>query len=758
MTHKTDYNASKSQNNFKNSSSYERLKTVVNSLNQTVNSSLINFNSNVDLNPEKVKLALEELIGGKDGIVYVVLDDSGNLFSKNLLEEANASLNCLKKMKMIIQGDDRKLDKPIILVTGKNQAIKIVFILPSEFQSIGNARNYPLVYSIDPLNGKRDLLNQANNKILEMYLKKGSIDNRINPLFVNGIETSEYKNDVKKCKDDKECGWWCIYYCLFLLYDGNDHFIDHANWSTISIEKIKTVLLAHVDILASDEQNIEKKILKEKSIKFIKKLIDIDEEIKKFFRVKESKIQENLDLIKNSSIDEKIKNIQNAEEIINREKEKLKKEIQELDDIIKQGEVLVSSNKNTFETTDSQFKRIVTGDEKASLEANALKKEEKSKESILAYNENERKDIIEKEIQKLGTSLSEEEDRLKENINKKNELLLYKQNNNLQIITNEKNIDIYKNQITEQNSNLISYENQKKNLDTFKSEINRILIDSQYKDLFEKLSKYNIDCDKNAISSIITTLEACDKKLKDYTANLVWYDNEINRNNDQIAEKKILITSCNSSISDLKTKLSNTNSQISHYAQKVEEYSGWFNSWWWKNDLESFNKSLNNWKSTKTQQNNIIANYKREISNHETTIKELESTNNDHKTNKLIYQEYLETERNNRLKYIDNLKKKRDLAINKITEKIKNLDQNIKEFQKAVGISDVDIKSAEGNIKKLKEEIERQNKELNKIELSLTLNDKSKKDIVDKINKAKEKLKVINFFFKVGYYFEYITF
>ena len=167
MTHKTDYNSSKSQNNFKNSSSYERLKTVVNSLNQTVNSSLINFNSNVDLNPEKVKLALEELIGGKDGIVYVVLDDSGNLFSKNLLEEANASLNCLKKMKMIIQGDDRKLDKPIILVTGKNQAIKIVFILPSEFQSIGNARNYPLVYSIDPLNGKRDLLNQANNKKIQ---------------------------------------------------------------------------------------------------------------------------------------------------------------------------------------------------------------------------------------------------------------------------------------------------------------------------------------------------------------------------------------------------------------------------------------------------------------------------------------------------------------------------------------------------------------------------------------------------------------
>ena len=580
-----------------------------------------------------------------------------------------------------------------------------------------------------------------------MYLRKGSIENRVNPLFSGGIETSEYKYDVKKCGNQMESGWWCIYYCVFLIYDGNDNFLEGANWATINIEMIKTVLLTYIDALVNTEQNVEKKVKKEKNFEFIKKLNQIDDEIKTFFSIKERKIQENLDSIKNSSIDEKIKNILNEEAILNKAKEKLKKEIKELDDIIKQGEALVSS-KNTFETTNSQFKRIVTGEEKASLEAKALKKEEKSKESILAYNENERKAVVEEEIKKLEISLNEEEKKINEKIRDKDEIEKCIRKCNEDIKTNEKSIETYKNQISGHNSNLINYVNQKTNFDTLKSEINRVLIDSHYKDLFDKLLKNNTGCDANTINSLKTNLEACDKNISDYTGYGVWYDNEINSNNNKIAEKRILITSCNNSISDLNTNLSHTNSQVSHYAQKVEEYSGWFNSWWWKSDYESFSKSLSEWKSTQTQQTNKIAQHRTEISNHESAISDLESKNTTHKTNKLMYQEKLEVERRNRLKYTDDLKKQRDLAINKITEKIKALDENIKETQKNIGVNQVNIKSADDSTRRLKEEIERKNKELSNIQLSLTLNENDKKKIVDKINKAKEKLKVIKNFIK----------
>ena len=240
-----------------NTINFERLKVIVNSINGIKDSPVIQIEKDICLNGETIKKALDELFGD---IAHVILDEYGKIFSSSILEESNSSLNCLKKLQKIVSNEDD--NKSIIIITGERESTKIVLILTKPYQSISNSKEYAIVYSIDPFTGKRDLVEKT--KLFKRYLKEGNIENGLNPLFNNKINLAENLNDVAKACNKKDVGWWCIFYCLMLIYNGNDEFLNENDWASIDIKMIKLVLTTHIDSLNEEEKNF--KIQDEKKI------------------------------------------------------------------------------------------------------------------------------------------------------------------------------------------------------------------------------------------------------------------------------------------------------------------------------------------------------------------------------------------------------------------------------------------------------------------------------------------------------------
>jgi hypothetical protein len=190
-------------NELKKTLAYERLKIVVNSIRNASSGILNKCEVNVLLSTEKVKNTLDELIGGSNGIAHIILDEDGQLFSSVLLLEAKASVNCMKKIQNLIQSEpNNSYKKPIIVITtNQNKSLMVLVILTKGFQSIDSAKSFPLIYSLEPFSGRRDLLSLTENGLFKVYLKSGSRQHGIPVLFEAGIEETEDQIVVDKCKD-----------------------------------------------------------------------------------------------------------------------------------------------------------------------------------------------------------------------------------------------------------------------------------------------------------------------------------------------------------------------------------------------------------------------------------------------------------------------------------------------------------------------------------------------------------------------------
>ena len=733
----------------KKSPTFEKLQIITNSLSEIgSNETLIKDEKIFNLNPEKVKSALDSFLGGNDGLAYCILDESGNLFSSSLFDEANASLTCLKKIQSIVLKEEGEvLSKPLIVITGKShEDIKCVLLMPKEFQSNEKSTNHCIIYSLDPLNGKRNLIKQTKNKLFEMYLRNGDVQSGIKPLFRNGIEASENQSDVIR-KEAKEAasGWWSLFYCLMLIYEGNDSFLKRIEWEKSSVNIVANILSIHIDALNKDEVE---EIKETQIVKIdIKSLKNVDDEIKTFFNVRERVIHEKINEIQNSNIDEKLKQLQSEENSIQMANETLKQEIKEIELIIKEGEMFLSSKKSeSVDTTDAKYKRFITGEEKRLIEAKIEKKGEKSREAIFSHNENERNKFIEEQINVWANLVLDEDKKIKEKNEKIAEATKVISVCNEKIEFEEKTIKNCNTQLTTSTQNKVASEAKKKGFDDLKNNLNSILIDTNYSEMIKRLSNKDVEYDKNEINSIKDLLGTCDKNINTYKSSITSAETTLDKNTNEISDKQVLITSRTNLISETKNK-SVASDKISYYSEKVEAYSGIWRWVGYDSDYNGFLNSLNDWKSTQQEENRTIEKYRTEIKSFQTSIDKLEKENVQLNANKSNFETSLEREKLNLKNAINKLKSLRGEIINKTLENIKNVEKQISIFNIEITNSNNGIKNAQANITRLKEEIKLKNSEIEKLKLTLKINEDTKIKISEKIDKAKVSLAVRNYFY-----------
>ena len=726
----------------KNSASFEKLQVVVNSLESVDEGSMIDFNHESTLNTEKVKCALDELIGGKDGLAYILLDEFAQLFSPKLLDESNAGLNCLKKMQKIVESDEGRLTKPLIVLTSRDTAIQCVIILPKHYQSIKSARDHPIVYSIDPVGGRRDLLKSTEHRLFEMYLRKGSPENGVQPLFGDSIEASTDETETQKCKQPSESGWWCIYYSLMLINEGADSFLGSKNWASDKIAMIMTVLATHIEVLGRNDIDAEK-IVKNEAKLNMSQFRKEDKEIEDLFNIKKSTILEKIELIRSSNVEEQIKKLHSEEQSLEEASDKLRKEIQSIELIIKEGENIMLTRQEGVDTTEAAYRRFITGEEKRLIEARVEKKSEMSRGAILAHNESERCALVQAEIKKLEEEANLEEKKITEKKEKVIALTKSQEDSKDEIKSLENKIKVNASSATTLKAEREKLENEKKKLVTLKSELNQIRIDTDYVALLVRLLKDDVVYDKKSkIGELKTKLEKNESRIDDFNKDIANCDRKVDSYLSDISENRVLISKNKSSISDLKVKRNEADTQVAHFKQKQYEYSG---SWRWlgyESDYQKFTKSLDEWTVYRNSLNSSIATNESAIESYEKGIKTAEDNVKKQKEEKSSKEGLLSGEEKDRQQNIDYLKVERN-AVLAITDKnIKDFDVKLTTNQTALGANDIDSTSASTKIVRLKADIERTGNELNNINLTLALNQKTFSDLKEKIKKAAESIKV----------------
>lgn len=121
-------------------SSLENLRIIVVSLKTGLNDdSILIYDSlkNLSLSRDGLKQALDELLSNKTEkrnstiLAYVVLDEAGSLFSDDLIQEKISCVKCLKTIQKI-NTKNRMLEKPVIIVTDKDDKLKIVILKPND--------------------------------------------------------------------------------------------------------------------------------------------------------------------------------------------------------------------------------------------------------------------------------------------------------------------------------------------------------------------------------------------------------------------------------------------------------------------------------------------------------------------------------------------------------------------------------------------------------------------------------------------------
>ena len=232
-----------------------------------------------------------------------------------------------------------------------------------------------------------------------MYLRKGIQDDKIPALFSSGKETNNRSVKAKSCNSIEDSGWWYIYYCIKLVYHGNDEFSEGPDQAASEhIDKLKDILFTHVKAIKLPINDLNCDVNNEKRPFDINGMKSLDEAIRNEFSLKELSIRKKIEEIKQASVEMRVQKLASEEKTLLELNEKLKEEMKTLQNVIKEGEVLLTTKKNTLNTTETKYKRFITGEEKHMLEDNLSKKEEKTIGALLLHSEKNRNSYIEKEM------------------------------------------------------------------------------------------------------------------------------------------------------------------------------------------------------------------------------------------------------------------------------------------------------------------------------------------------------------------------
>ncbi|RNA41458.1 TLDc domain-containing [Brachionus plicatilis] len=721
--------------NITKSNGFEQLQIVVNSLYNIRKDTVKNKVELADrLDAKKVYSVLKYLIGS---FVNVLLDENGELFSPNLSEEASASVVCVKKIQHLLESEST--GRPIIIVSKINKSIIILAILTSHFQAIDSSKIYPILYSIEPATGKRDLLGSTKHKLFETYLTKGSKDNGIGQVFEPNVQISVNTGSVNICKNAKENdAWLCIYYSLLLVHEGSDAFLsDSLTWLDVDVDAIKTILAAYVPSLLV-AQGQEKKIRKKNNS--LNKLSNVEQDLTELFHERKRHLETTLNSIKDSCIDQQINRLENDEVRLKSASQKLIDEIAKIEEIIKQGESLLLSNKKDA-TTEQRFQSFITGQEKHSLEIKIRKKIEKSKQDILMYNETERNKIFDQQIKKLEQDLQLVRNNI-QNLNSSIDELNKKLANHAKSIKEENNnLKSLALQLDQFDGNFKSKELEETQIKNIQSEINQINVDYHYKNLIDRLLKDDITCDKNQVNSLNRSLIQNGSKIQQLELNLTTLKDGIENNNTRVSQLRVLIDSENSSISSSRSKVGDVKSTISQLKDEFDSHNRWYSSWLYGSERDKIKNKIRQKEDDVEKLNNQISHCEKNIQNYRNEMNLLEAKNEVSRNDQISKQTDLNRTEDCRKQTIQSLKSIKDQIVANYMEVIQEIAKQKMEISKAIGINHSNQNEANESIKRNNIEIKRLNEEVERQTLSLQIAQCSKNDIVHKITQTKDKLK-----------------
>ncbi|RNA44684.1 tldc domain-containing [Brachionus plicatilis] len=725
----------------KSSSGFENLQIVVNSLYKIRNKASVNNKVEFDvlnLDLKKTYSALNELIGS---FVDVLMDEKGALFSQNLSKEADACKICVKKIQHLVESKLNRNLKPIIVVSKRNESVIIVAILTSQFQSCDSSKNYPILYSIEPSTGKRDLLGSTEHKLFEIYLTKGSKENGIGKIFEPNVQLASDTSNSDVCKNvEGNDAWLCIYYSLLLIYEGSDTFLgNNLAWLDIDISAVKTILIAYLPSLAAAEtQNREKKIAKKKCT--LNKLNNVEQDLTELFNERKRHLESKINLIKDSSIDQQINRLVNDELRLKNANKKLINEIAQIEHIIKQSESLLLSGKND-NTTKQRFQNFITGQEKKSLELKIGKKIEKSKQDILIYNESERTKIFELQVNKLEQDLNLVQNNIQQIKNS--------------IVQLDKNIGDQNNSIQEQNSQLKTLANkldqlnsqmesnklEENRLKTIQSEINQINVDNQYGNLINYLLRDDIKSDKNYVESLRKNLDENAAFIKYAESSLETLKISIESNNSKVSQLRVLIDSRNTSISSLESDLREANSRLSDLNDEYDSHNNWYSSWWYASKRDEISKEISNQKNYINELKNKIASYETDVRNYTNEINSLEADTNKNRHDQASKQKDLNRTNDYQRQVINSLKSLKDQLVCNLMDMIKQKEKIKLDLNMAIGINQKSQSEANESISRSNKELKHLNKQVETQTFSLQIAQCTQDEIIKKIDQTKLKQK-----------------
>ena len=201
--------------------------------------------------------------------------------------------------------------------------------------------------------------------------------------------------------------------------------------ATESFPRLVTLLSTHINYLSKLEtkhnESIQLKMKVDTNKLNINEFLTIDTEIRNEFESNTEKIQKKINDLTSGSTLELQKKLELDKKEIDLQQLKVKKEIEELEHIIKRTKnLLLHSTKASSDaiiTTESKYKKFMTGEERRQIEAKIKKKQEKSKEAILEHNENLKQKDINDQIENLKGQINTNSEfkKIQEELNKLNE-------------------------------------------------------------------------------------------------------------------------------------------------------------------------------------------------------------------------------------------------------------------------------------------------------------------------------------------------
>ncbi|CAF0938065.1 unnamed protein product [Brachionus calyciflorus] len=654
---------------------------------------------------------------------------SKNLFSKDFKIEEQQSELCLKILNECFK--EIKLIRPVIFITDDS---KIVSFFPVETQSPKSKKS--IMYFLDLSTGIREICKNTKSDIFYNFLLYGDTKHYIKSFIPSLIKLSIVRTPVKYCINNLK--WWTIYYVIMLIHYGNDEFLQLDTWGhEEKVENIKSVILTYLD---KSQDTI--KVYNQYNSIDLKKFFYLNDLIKKGYLKIEKDLLKEIEVINELKFDVVKNKSKEDEKKLLEKKSKLSIEINEIHKNLSECEGFISFKKSEIDTTESKFRRFITGEEKKLTDSGIEKKFEKLRNAILENNSKNLEQLILEEIKKLENQIFQND----LNIKSKSEYLI-KLNNSIvenldKINENELKIQTHKIRNLKLSENLNDINSKINDKKTTFNKINEFDIRKDYFLLIEQIKGSKTNYEMKNFESLREEIEKTDFKLNNSLLNLKESRKNLEQSENQTIQSEYQLNKLNGELAILKNEESEELDKIKTLKKEYADYDTWYyRTYYWSYTTELLAK-IKRADSSLNQIKNRLKNKNDEIENLKTTITNLVANVKQNKKGAVELELICQQINQEKINQLNNLKIQKQNILNFISDKlISELDAEALNIKTEIKTNDIEISTSTDLIKNLKKDNQTIEEKLALSDVSLKSLFKTKCEYQDKIKKLTLKLK-----------------